>query len=932
MLRSFHSRRQLLSLPGKGSTAHWVRSMTSGKGGGRGKKEDKPKKPNFDRDVLLPASRGELRGHSSGIPRLAARRPKAQLRNDITSSRKRRQKFLLREDEEGEWDDELEDRPGGLLASLSRGADEGTVDEQTPDDLVDAGIEEEEDNDEEDRSDDHSPLLASLPPEVRASLPPELRVLFSDEGTVDEQALGDLIDASFEEENDEKSSVAQEQLASLLRVLGMGTVDEQALGDIDAGIEEGEERSDYHAPEQLASLLRGMDRGTVDSLDELVDMDGFEEEGEAKEEELFDDDKYYWREEEYETLPMVGDLSGKGENEPFTIYYGKKALQPRSEDDDDDGVPGLDKGEGDWEEEEEEAEEEEVDDDGDKKSSEDFSLQEDEKPKHVDPEQLYFFDQNDIVEVAAQSHEKPEYDGVSVPKVLPLPFHGPDLDDFLEAVIDTPSEYVRATRINLHPHSQREPKPILARRGPSIEFVKSHKRFLYVTGLPPLEVDGEGGDLRNPIHRSVLRKTIARIVDVDSSRVFAINATSGFVGFASSRELADALARGPSEHMISSEPDLRMPDASLSEHEFIKSYPANTVLLLSKIPGGDHTPTSLARELFPVETELGSVYGGRSRDDFRFLSPTSVLVRFSSVEQAQSALDSTMVRERLQEIGQYPVQYYCARRELLHAGFASINRDQELRRMGPRLVVDGDMPSKRLYLSHAGVIQLRNLDPTLTKEAISAKVQPFCAQFRDVQGSVEFVTCRAGHRSGTAYVGFDIPGEAEALLNSLPPGGRLLGLGDRPVIARMVHDRRFPGQKSVYPDKRPERTEEEILDDLNNWEKYVDPADLEELEKAGIQKIVLTEAFRNMRFKNATFGALDSTVRDDAIEPEKASGELYKELVQLYIKTLKECIATPDNVGAMYKGLHLPDEEIDLSIFDREKDRQKMLQERRETL
>ena len=92
---------------------------------------------------------------------------------------------------------------------------------------------------------------------------------------------------------------------------------------------------------------------------------------------------------------------------------------------------------------------------------------------------------------------------------------------------------------------------------------------------------------------------------------------------------------------------------------------------------------------------------------------------------------------------------------------------------------------------------------------------------------------------------------------------------------------------------------------------------------------LLDEAFRTIRYRNATFGPLDSAMRSEALQPEREFGGMYKEMVQLYIKALKECIATPEDVGDIYKALHFPDEQIDLTIFDREKNRQqKILQEK----
>ena len=128
---------------------------------------------------------------------------------------------------------------------------------------------------------------------------------------------------------------------------------------------------------------------------------------------------------------------------------------------------------------------------------------------------------------------------------------------------------------------------------------------------------------------------------------------------------------------------------------------------------------------------------------------------------------------------------------------------------------------------------------------------------------------------------------------------------------------------------RLERTTEELLDDLNNWEKHVDPKDIEELEAAGVKKEVIDESLRAIRYNNKTFGSLDSSLRSETFDEEKDIGDDYRELVQEYIATLKECLATPENPGQLYEGLHFPGEKFDHSAFDYEKERQQKLEKRR---
>jgi len=243
-----------------------------------------------------------------------------------------------------------------------------------------------------------------------------------------------------------------------------------------------------------------------------------------------------------------------------------------------------------------------------------------------------------------------------------------------------------------------------------------------------------------------------------------------------------------------------------------------------------------------------------------------------------------------------------------------------------KLIVDGDMPSKQFYLSHAATVHLRNLDPSVTKKDISDLFQPFCAVPRDVEGSIEFVTCHKGNPTGKAYVGFDEHGEAEAAMDALrASNGKVHGLGHNVVILKAVQDsRRIPR------DHRSVRSEDELLDSLDNWEQYVDPKDLEELLEHGISKEALDEQLRAIRYHNPTFSGLDQAIRSESMEPETDSGGMYKELVQTYIETLKECVSTPEDPGPIYESLFLPDEELDTEIFEDEVLRQEDLKQKRE--
>lgn len=662
------------------------------------------------------------------------------------------------------------------------------------------------------------------------------------------------------------------------------------------------------------ALSPGYDNGSEgNAISKTEDLWGDDEEDDYNAPELIDDDKYYWREEEYDEINV------EGMDEEFE---GGEFIDLDFEEADVMGVKGGGI---------------EFDDDGDgpptNRGRDDMSrgggggrqMGRKEAWEKNDPEEDFFFNQSNILEIAAQDDFK-EASSQPSDLVLPLNNLGPNVDDFLQAMVEHPSKYAQVEKRNAHPESRREPKPDFPknRAHPTEGFITKYPRFLYVTGLSPLTVNGEPGDLDNPVHRSFLQKTIARLVGVDSERVSPANNTSGFVGFESPKALAAALAAGPSETVIKGVVEVSKFRSSEDDCDFAKTSP-ETIVQIDNLPPGN-TSKSLARSLFPEGTEVGTVYSGLTPDDIYFLSANTVLVRFSSQEQAESAVDSLLIRDRLEELAQFSVRFFRARRELVHAGFGGPARGWEVRKMGPRLVVDGDMPSRQFYLQHSRVIYLRDLDACLTEEDIAAAFQPYCVQQRDTQGSVEFATCSAGKPSGRAYVGFDIPGEAEAAIKSLH--GRI-ELGGRKAVMKLVGDRSIPGQPVPRPEKRPERSVEELLEDLNNWERFVDPADLEELESIGISKVVIDEALRGIRYSNPTFGAFDSSLRSESLEPEKMTGQQYKELVQMYVATLKECVATPDNVGRLFQGMHFPDEPIDMEIFDAEVERQKAIKEQR---
>ena len=93
---------------------------------------------------------------------------------------------------------------------------------------------------------------------------------------------------------------------------------------------------------------------------------------------------------------------------------------------------------------------------------------------------------------------------------------------------------------------------------------------------------------------------------------------------------------------------------------------------------------------------------------------------------------------------------------------------------------------------------------------------------------------------------------------------------------------------------RPERSEEELLNDLNNWERYLQPGELEELERRGIRKEVLNDIFITVRYKNRTFGVEDQAIRNEKLRPYLQPGQHFRDFVRNYITILKKVARTED--------------------------------------
>ncbi|KAL3943909.1 MAG: hypothetical protein SGBAC_002026 [Bacillariaceae sp.] len=519
----------------------------------------------------------------------------------------------------------------------------------------------------------------------------------------------------------------------------------------------------------------------------------------------------------------------------------------------------------------------------------------------------------------------PEYDAVT-----PLDVQGSSMSDFVEAMLKHPTKYTELRYIAQHPESIREPLPDMPpyRKNPSKEFLEANMRFIYVWGLPPLTVNGGPGDIENPVDSLEIQKTIAALFDCSPADVSAASLTSAFVGFPTAADQRVALAIGPMQGMIENPVTMSKYSPDTGKQFAMFDGAEGSLVLFSGLPSGT-SPSTITQSLFPAGSEVGELYGNLDINDVVMLSPNSAVVKYESADLADHLIGSDIAQQRLVEFGQHRICYSKARRELIYSGFHGGSGGQDrLRKLGSKMIVDGDMPTKDFFLSHAGTLMLRNLDPSVTKEDISNFFQSYCTLPRDLEGSVEFATCYKGAPTGKAYVGFDELGEAEAAFEALKKSGSRIAagnLGPNSVVVRTVKE-----LNKVTREKRQTRSDEELLESLHNWEQYVDPGDVEELVQLGISKDALDEALRAIRYQNPTFSSLDQALRAETTNPDKEAGGMYRELVQEYISTLKECVATPENPGVIYESLFFPDEPIDTEIFDDEVDRQGELAKKRE--
>lgn len=477
-----------------------------------------------------------------------------------------------------------------------------------------------------------------------------------------------------------------------------------------------------------------------------------------------------------------------------------------------------------------------------------------------------------------------------------------------------------------HAESLREAKPITFptnRANPPKEFVEAHQVFAYVSHVPRPVVDGELGSYDNPMHRHEVVEFVANVFSVPATNVFCANMTSAFVGFQDAKEAAKAMVESHSNRIITGKeikPKIYAPiekgaDVVVTEEEskFVQSAPSpEAVVRIDHIPAGMRAGT-VARVLYnAVVIDPKHIF---------ISSPTSALIQFKSKEEASDFVHKFAVQKSLATLQRQILRVQAAKREVVHDKFTGPVRQFQQKKMTDKLVVDGDVPSKDFFLSHASVLHLCNVPITASKQDISKHFQKFCVEPRDVDGSIEIVTSTDGHPTGRVYVGFDLESEGTKAWSDILASGQNIMFNEAGPAVRVRPVKDVALVRGAKLGARSERTAEELIASFTAWKDYVDPKDIETLESFGVTMDVLEEAFSAARRNNPTFGVEDQAREGERMRMEHSPGGHFKEFVQEYIDTLKELAATKEDPGLKYKAMFLPDEEMEYSLFDAEENR-----------
>lgn len=547
----------------------------------------------------------------------------------------------------------------------------------------------------------------------------------------------------------------------------------------------------------------------------------------------------------------------------------------------------------------------------------------------TDYEEAYFYkDVLNFDEPFPEIKDKQE-----INKVLPLARHGPNLDDFLEAMIEHPTKYAMVSRINEHAESQREPQPLRfpLRRDPTLDFVESHKAFVFAQGIDASVAllgseDDYYANFSNVEHRHKVAQKISKIFKVDIRNVSPASFNAAYIGFESIKAAKIAFVRFQGK-LLQHQPivaskysDERIdwtrvkPTKAREVKKFIENSSQESLLALTHLTPQPMACASLLHRLFPHCFTSTDANAPAAPEDICLVSPTMSLIRLSSPEAVAFLLASDSFAAKLKDLKpRAKLAVLKATRERVFDSFGGVNSSKMIQKKGKRILVEGDLPSIDFFKSHYGVLHLSNLPSNVTKKDITDFFQPYCHAARDILSSVELVQASDGTFMGAAFVGFDGLGEAEKAFADWQARNKH-SLGGNLAQLRVLGEKKLIRGKKLHP--RSERSAEELMEDLTHWERHVDPKKLEFLESYGIGKDVLDDVFIKVRYQNRTFGAIDQARVSERLEPWRPVGSRYSQFVRLYVETLCECMTTPENPGAMLQSLFLPNEEVDLELMD----------------
>jgi hypothetical protein len=522
--------------------------------------------------------------------------------------------------------------------------------------------------------------------------------------------------------------------------------------------------------------------------------------------------------------------------------------------------------------------------------------------------------------------------------ILPLKPHGPELDDFLLAMTDHPSKYAVMERKAKHPDSKREPRPTFPRdrTQPPEEFVNRYKGYLFVTGLVPHfdEKTGEPLNFDDLLHRQSISEDVAKLFGTGCSSmdVYPASPTSAYIGFATKVDAKNAmieLSAAENDSRLSVIHPIKLQkyecpsneEADDKETQFVKSLPAGSEDSILKVTGlpPSTTSTELFSSMFPPGSRLEAIFGPLTNDDYYRVSSTTALINLASSDLVSKALKSSnIVNNVVIGVGKSSIQVLRAKRERVFDKWVGDNRSFAASKLGKRLFVTGDVPPHEMYLSHHDMLHISGLPPTVTLDDLASFFQPYSADRRDVYGSGHIVRCSRGIPTGRAYVGFELPGEIDKVRAAFVQGTAVIGGCE--VTFSSVHDKLL--RRGKRETARPSRTIDELRADLYDWERHVDPKDITELVKLGIDKGVLDEIMLTLRHSNRTFAAGDQSILGERLYEERQVGTHYRDAVRKYLKELKSCVPpTRDEPGLLYEAMFRPDQDVDTGLFDIEEER-----------